>query len=196
MGTEGRGVNIPSSRFRLPTLPVSFFPRLHQSTTRQNQRTIFKRYGRWYSPFHQQSRIRKELKTMSAQKTLSQLSFAAIALVIAAIPCFAQTDSATTPTEIASNQIAANYARRTSSRPESVVVAEAKVDQKQTTFSATKFMHAVSAPASFQTNANSSTPTIVLNDPNDLDATKLAVDKPAVTKRITFVPSKGQRIPQ
>jgi hypothetical protein len=33
---------------------------------------------------------------MSAQKTLSQLSFAAIALVIAAIPCFAQTDSAVT----------------------------------------------------------------------------------------------------
>jgi hypothetical protein len=129
---------------------------------------------------------------MSAQKTLSQLSFAAIALVIAAIPCFAQIDSVATPTDTSSNQIAAvSYARRTISRPESVVVAEAKVDQKQTTFSATRFMQAVSAPASFETNL--STPTIVLND---LDGDKPALEKPASSKRITFVPSRGQRIPQ
>jgi|SRR6185503_3643027 len=131
---------------------------------------------------------------MSAQKTLSQLSFAAIALVIAAIPCFAQTDSVVTPTETTSNEIAAvNYARRTISQPESVVVAEAKVDRKQATFSATRFMQAVNTPASFEMKLNSSTPTIVLND---LDAEKLAVERPASSKRITFVPSRGQRIPQ
>ena len=130
---------------------------------------------------------------MSAQKTLSQLSFAAIALVIAAIPCFAQTDSVATPTETNSNQIATNYARRASSRSESVVAAEAKVDQKQTTFSAARFMQAVNSPASFETTLNSSTPTIVLND---LDVEKLALEKSASSKRITFVPSRGQRIPQ
>lgn len=130
---------------------------------------------------------------MSAQKTLSQLSFAAIALVIAAIPCFAQTDSVATPTETNSNQIATNYARRANSRSESVVAAEAKVDQKQTTFSAARFMQAVNSPASFETTLNSSTPTIVLND---LDVEKLALEKSASSKRITFVPSRGQRIPQ
>jgi len=130
---------------------------------------------------------------MSAQKTLSQLSFAAIALVIAAIPCFAQTDSVATPTETISNQIATNYARRASSRSESVVAAEAKVDQKQTAFSAARFMQAINSPASFETTLSSSTPKIVLND---LDAQKLAMDKPASSKRITFVPSRGQRIPQ
>src|SRR5262245_21113482 len=130
---------------------------------------------------------------MSAQKTLSQLSFAAIALAIAAIPCFAQTNSVVTPTETASNEIAAvNYARRTSHQPESVVVAEPKVDHKQTTFSAARFMQAVNTPASFETKLNSTTPTIVLND---LDAEKLAVQKPASSNRITFVPSRGQRIP-
>jgi len=130
---------------------------------------------------------------MSAQKTLSQLSFAAIALVIAAIPCFAQTDSVATPTETISNQIATNYARRASSRSESVVAAEAKVDQKQTAFSAARFMQAINSPASFETTLSSSTPKIVLND---LDAQKLAMDKPASSKRISFVPSRGQRIPQ
>ena len=129
---------------------------------------------------------------MSAQKTLSQLSFAAITLAIAAIPCFAQTDSGVTPTDTTSNQIAAvSYARRTISRPESVVVAEAKVDQTPTTFSATRLMQSVNAPASLETN--SSTPTMVLND---LDADKPALEKPASSKRISFVPSRGQRIPQ
>src|SRR5215813_4991308 len=112
---------------------------------------------------------------MSAQKTLSQLSFAAIALVITAIPCFAQTNSVQTPTDTTSNQVAVNYARRTSSRPESVVIGESKVDEKQASFSATRFMEALSAPASFETKSNSSTPTIVMND---LDTTKLALEKP------------------
>jgi hypothetical protein len=134
---------------------------------------------------------------MSAQKTISQLSFAVIALFIAAIPCFAQTEAVAARTEQATavslsskDEIAAvNKVRRTDSyRSESAVVADARSSQK---FSATKFMQAVTAePVSRQAK---STPTIVLNN---FDTTKFEVEKPA-SKRITFVPSKGQNsIPQ
>jgi hypothetical protein len=138
----------------------------------------------------------KELKTMSAQKTISQLSFAVIALFIAAIPCFAQMEAVAVRTEQATavsvnskHEIA--EARRTDSyRSESAIVADAKSSQRQPAFSATKFMQAMSESVSLETR---STPTIVLNN---FDTTKFDVEKPA-SKRITFVPSKGQSsIPQ
>ena len=135
---------------------------------------------------------------MSAQKTLSQLSFAAITLVIAAIPCFAQTDSARTeqpgaPSLTSSNQVAVvNHLRRSTiySR-ESVVAAEGKHNPQQ--FSATKFMQALNATPSVKTKSSSSTPTIV---DNTLDSCSFDPDKPEAPSNITFVPSKGQRIPQ
>ena len=135
---------------------------------------------------------------MSAQKTISQLSFAVIALFIAAIPCFAQTEAVAVRTEQAtavslnSNDEMAviKKVRRTDSyRSESAIVADAKSSQKQPAFSATKFMQAVTEPVSL----TKSTPTIVLNN---FDTTKFDVEKPD-SKRITFVPSKGQSsIPQ
>ena len=129
---------------------------------------------------------------MSAQKILSQLSFAAIALFISAIPCFAQTETATTEQISASTQVAVNNVRRTY-RAEPTVVATSEAKQKQPAFSATEFMQAVNEATSFETKSSSSTPTLVLND---FDQTKLEFEKPASSKRITFVPSKGQRIPQ
>ena len=135
---------------------------------------------------------------MSAQKTISQLSFAVIALFIAAIPCFAQTEAvavreqATAVSLNSSAEIAAvNKARKTDNyRSESAVVADAESSQKQTAFSATKFMQAVTEPVSLEAR---STPTIALNN---FDTTKFDVEKPT-SKRITFVPSKGQSsIPQ
>ena len=140
---------------------------------------------------------------MSAQKTISQLSFAAIALFIVAIPCFAQTEAVAVRTEQATavilnsmDEIAAvNKVRRTDSyHSESAVVADAKSSQKQPAFSATKFMQAVTERVSLAPSLeNRSTPTIVLNN---FDTTKFDVEKPA-SKRITFVPSKGQSsIPQ
>lgn len=135
---------------------------------------------------------------MSAQKTISLLSFSVIALFITAIPSFAQTTSVAAPTEQPSaaslnsaEQIAAvNKARRTASyRSESEVVADTKSSQKQEAFSATKFMQALT-----ESRSSSSTPTIVLNN---FDTTEFDVEKPASSKRITFVPSKGQSsIPQ
>jgi hypothetical protein len=136
---------------------------------------------------------------MSAQKTISQLSFAVIALFIAAIPCFAQTEAVAARTEQATavslnskDEIAAvNRARRTDSyRSESAVVADARSSKKQPAFSATKFMQAVTEPVSL---GSKSTRTIVLNT---FDTTKFDVEKPA-SRRVTFVPSKGQSsIPQ
>ena len=135
---------------------------------------------------------------MSAQKTLSQLSFAAIALLIAAIPCFAQTNSARTeqagsPSLSSSNQVAVvNHLRRsTAYSRESVVVAEGKHNPKQ--FSATKFMQALNATESAMTKSSSPTPTIV---DNTLDSCDIDLDKPEAPSNITFVPSKGQRIPR
>ena len=136
---------------------------------------------------------------MSAQKTISQLSFAVIALFIVAIPCFAQTEAVAIRTEQATavslnskDEIAAvKKVRRTDSyRSESAVVADAKSSQKQPAFSATKFMQAVTERVSLESK---STPTIVLNN---FDTTKFDAEK-AASKRITFVPSKGQSsIPQ
>ena len=136
---------------------------------------------------------------MSAQKTISQLSFAVVALFIAAIPCFAQTEAVAIRTEqvtavsLSSNDeiaVVKKVLRTDSYRPESAVVADAKSSQRQTAFSATKFMQAVTKPVSLQSK---STPTIVLNN---FDTTKFDVEKPA-SKRITFVPSRGQSsIPQ
>ena len=136
---------------------------------------------------------------MSAQKTISKLSFAVIALFIAAIPCFAQTEAVAARTEQAAavslnsnDDIAAvKKARRSDSyRSESAVVADAKGSQWQPAFSATKFMQAVTEPVSLETR---STPTIVLTN---FDTTKFDVKK-AASKLITFVPSKGQSsIPQ
>ena len=140
---------------------------------------------------------------MSAQKTISQLSFAVIALFIAAIPCFAQTEAIAVRTDqvtavsLNSNDETAvvKKVRRTDSyRSESAIVADAKSSQKQPAFSATKFMQAVTERISLAASLeNRSTPTIVLNN---FDTTKFDVKKPA-SKRITFVPSKGQSsIPQ
>ena len=136
---------------------------------------------------------------MSAQKAISQLSFAVIALFIVAIPCFAQTEAVVIRTEQATavslnskHDIAAvNKARRTDNyHSELPIVADAKSSQKQPVFSATKFMQAMTEPVSPESK---STPTIVLNN---FDMTKFDVEKPA-SKRITFVPSKGQSsIPQ
>ena len=140
---------------------------------------------------------------MSAQKTISKLSFAVIALFIAAIPCFAQTEAIAVRTDqvtavsLNSNDETAvvKKVRRTDSyRSESAIVADAKSSQMQPAFSATKFMQAVTERISLAASLeNRSTPTIVLNN---FDTTKFDVEKPA-SKRITFVPSKGQSsIPQ
>jgi hypothetical protein len=145
----------------------------------------------------------KELETMSAQKTISKLSFAVIALFIAAIPCFAQTEAVAVRAEQATavslnskDELAAvNRVWRTDSyRSESAVVADARRSQKQPAFSATKFMQAVGESVSLETSLETgSNPTIVLNN---FETPKFDVERTA-SKRITFVPSKGQSsIPQ
>lgn len=134
---------------------------------------------------------------MSAQKTLSQLSFAIIALFIAALPCFAQTESVTAPADqsrvTSANQVAVNNIRRMGTlRSESFVVAEVERSKSQPAFSATKFMQAVSESGSLENETKSAARTISIN----FDTTNFDGEKAASSRRITFVPSKGQRIPQ
>ena len=135
---------------------------------------------------------------MSAQKTLSQLSFAIIALVLAAIPCFAQTESATeqlSASNLTANEVAtvSNVRRIGAHRSELFAVRETEASAKLPPFSATKFMQGLRNTTSLETKSNSQTPTIALN----FDTTRFEGDKPSSPKRITFVPSKGhQQIPQ
>ena len=133
---------------------------------------------------------------MSAQKTLSQLSFAIIALFIAAIPCFAQTESVTARAEqstiTSTNQVAINNARRTGAHRVESFVAEAERTATPPAFSATKFMQAVSESGAVVNETKSAAPTMAIN----FDISKFDGEKPSSPKRITFVPSKGPRIPQ
>lgn len=84
---------------------------------------------------------------MSAQKTLSQLSLAAVALFVVAIPSFAQTET-TDKTSAASvtDSSAIVAVNRESVRRESVVETAAVADTKTKApkFSADKFMQSVS----------------------------------------------------
>ena len=117
---------------------------------------------------------------MSAQKTLSQLSLAAVALLVVAIPSFAQTET-TDKTNAASmtDSSAIVAVNRESVTRESVVeTVGADTKTKAPKFSADKFMQSVSeSPA---TTIKSSS--VFLPPPRKFD------DKSSA-RRITFVPS-------
>jgi len=138
---------------------------------------------------------------MSNQKRLSQLSFAAVALLAAALPCWAQTESSKArnnqadalsmnrPTEIA----ALGNERLTVHKAETK--SAATVTEKQTTLSRAKFQQALvqatSANPTFLTN-----PTTI-SEINWEKTRRLGNDNESTSpKRITFVPSRGQKLPQ
>lgn len=123
---------------------------------------------------------------MSAQKTFSQLSIAAVVLFIVSIPCLAQTDSTTSEKSAeATPVVAVNIASATHSLlTEEKSVFEVK--QKAPKFSAAQFMQAANEPAVKQ--SINFQPVVV---PNGVEA-----KKSHTVNGITFVPSRGQKLPE
>ena len=130
---------------------------------------------------------------MSAKKPLSHMSFAAIALLISALPALAQTESAKnkasqhTSGGIEAIQIASLTSQRLNVHRNSVTTV--KVNRKQSAFSLDKFMAAGSQSSTSDSfawqTAGVPQPKMTGSDDNEL----------ASRNRITFVPSKGQKLP-
>ena len=117
---------------------------------------------------------------MSAQKTLSQLSLAAIALLVVAIPSFAQTET-TDKTSAASvtDSSAVVAVNRESATRESIVekAAVADTNTKAPKFSADKFMQSVNESPNVTIKSSS----VFRPMPNNFERKN--------SSRITFVPS-------
>jgi len=134
---------------------------------------------------------------MSNQKRLSQISFAAVALFAAALPCLAQTESShrnaidqDQGVEIATLR----NERIAPSTPARKMTSDANVNAKATRAARDQFNMSIaeatsSAPA-FHLNAN-------LSQSNWEKAQRLNNNSaPMSSRRITFVPSLGQKLPE
>ena len=123
---------------------------------------------------------------MSAQKTFSQLSIAAVVLFVVSIPCLAQTDSITSSEKSVESTpvVAVNTVSATRSLPtEEKSVFEVK--QKAPKFSAAQFIAATEAPVVKQS---------INFEPA---AVPSSVEKKSHTVNgVTFVPSRGQKLPE
>src|ERR1044072_7415915 len=86
---------------------------------------------------------RREVRTMTIQKQLSHLSFAAIILVFAALPALAQTGSVDNQTVVAT---VLSKDRVSIPTKESTIVVAPAVMEKQPSFSITQFMKSTSEP--------------------------------------------------
>ena len=123
---------------------------------------------------------------MSAQKTFSQLSIAAVVLFVVSIPCLAQTDSITNEKSVESTPVVAvNTTSATRSLPtEEKSVFEVK--QKAPKFSAAQFMQAANEAPAVKQSINF-----------EPAAVPSSVEKKSHTVNgVTFVPSRGQQLPE
>lgn len=126
---------------------------------------------------------------MTIQKQISHLSFAAIMLVFAALPALAQTAAVDNQTAVAItstfDEVAALRKERVSVRvKESPIVVAPAVTERQPSFSMNQFMKSVTEPT-------------VISDSTVFERTSL--ERPrfneTTPKSITFVPSRGPRLP-
>ena len=132
---------------------------------------------------------------MSNQKRLSHLSFAAAALLAAALPCFAQTESKQAINNQAGNlnatevtQIAALATERLSvNKSETKKADNAKVIEQRSAFSVEQFRQAARGSSSAEAILATRIFAAPKVKPDDNEET--------VSRKITFVPSKGQKLP-
>jgi hypothetical protein len=122
----------------------------------------------------------KEIKIMSAPKTLSQLSLAAVALLVVALPTFAQTEptdktSAASVTESCAI-VAVN--RESVTRESWIEASDAETNVKAPKFSADKFMQAVNE-----------LPATTIKRSSVFLPAKPKFDDKSSARRITFAPS-------
>jgi len=131
---------------------------------------------------------------MTTQKQISHLSFAAIILVFAALPALAQTGSAdqtavaTTSTLVVSDQLAALRKDRVSIpvNKSPIAIAPVVTEKQQPSFSMTQFMKSATEPT-------------MISDSKAFEFTSIekprtAFNEPS-SKAITFVPSRGPKLP-
>jgi hypothetical protein len=140
---------------------------------------------------------------MSNQKRLSQLSFAAVALLAAAIPCLAQTESSNARHNQADAQDLAQTTEIATLRNERLSVhkaaaaptaaSEARVN-KTAILSRDKFQSAIAQVTSITPGFSNST---TLSQ-SDWQKTRRLTngDDSNSAKRVTFVPSRGQKLPE
>ena len=126
---------------------------------------------------------------MTIQKQLSHLSFAAIMLVFAALPALAQTGYVDSQTVVAttsnSDQLAVlRKDRQSITTRESTIVVAPAVTEHQPSFSATQFMKSATEPT-------------MISDSKVFELTTLEQPRFNETspKSITFVPSRGPKLP-
>jgi hypothetical protein len=141
------------------------------------------------------------MQTMSNHKRVSQLSFAAVALLAAAIPCLAQTESPNARHSQAGGPNLAQTAEIATLRNERLSVnkvapkdaSEAKVN-KTAAQSSDKFNRAI---AQVTSNTTLFSTTTTLSESDWQKTRRLANgDESSSAKRITFVPSRGQKLPE
>lgn len=126
---------------------------------------------------------------MSAQKRLSQLSIAAVALLVVAVPGFAQSEKdSVAGVSDTSATVAVNRENVTrESRVEEKRVAEADTNTKAPKFSATMFVKAaVEAPAATAKTSVSFQPL----------ADRFERKESRPVNGVTFVASRGQTLPE
>jgi hypothetical protein len=136
---------------------------------------------------------------MSKQKMISKLTVAIAAVLVATVPAFAQTDSVnlqsgsqTMVTADSSNAIAWNGAFKLENPFKTVTAAPTTVSEKQISVSPTNFKMELNRLGSDSFVKTPNTNFQVWNPAEQVKAPETKVTSP---KRITFVPSLGQKLP-
>ena len=136
---------------------------------------------------------------MSKQRMISKLTVAIAAVLVAAVPAFAQTDSVNLQSDTqnmvtadSSNTIAWNGAFKLENPFKTVTASPTTVSEKQISVSPTNFTMALNRLSSDSFVKKPTTNFQVWNPAEQVQAPETKVTSP---KRITFVPSLGQKLP-
>ena len=123
---------------------------------------------------------------MSAQKTLSQLSVAAVALLVVSLPCFAQTDNSakTERDSDATSTIGATVAINIERLASPFEVKSDDTQKPAPKFSAAQFMQAVQE-----------SPAVTIKSTSPFELVPAPATRSNTVKGITFVPSRGPKFP-
>ena len=139
---------------------------------------------------------------MSRQINISKLTIAVVAVLIATVPVLAQTDSAnrqsdsqaTVVTADSSSAIALNYASKIENPFNAVAPTPTGITKKELSVSPTKLMLAMKQLGSNNfVKAPQATEFQVWNPAQQVQEPDTRATSP---KRITFVPSSGQKLPE
>lgn len=133
---------------------------------------------------------------MSKQRIISKLTVTIAAVLVTAVPAFAQTDSLNARSDSqavvttdSSNAIALNNAFKFENPFKTATATPHNVSEKQISVSPTNF-------TAVGSNSFVKTPTTNFQVWNPAEQVKAPETKVTSSKRITFVPSLGQKLPE